>query len=100
MPRGGVDAAGAAFGRDVIGEDDRRGAIDEGMAGLQAFQSRPFKAGATAGECDRLAFGAPLPRLSKVPAGAGVGAFSIACNTGCLRSLATRSRSPCQSNRM
>ena len=34
----GVDAAGAAVGRHVVGEHDRRGAIDEGMAGLDVLQ--------------------------------------------------------------
>ncbi len=37
---GGVHAAGAAVGGDVVGEDDRRGAVDEGVAGGEAFEAR------------------------------------------------------------
>lgn len=38
MTGGGVDAAGAAIGGDVVGEDNRGRAVDERVAGGQAFE--------------------------------------------------------------
>ena len=41
VARGGVDGPGAAVGRDVVSEDDGRGAVDERMARSQALQGLP-----------------------------------------------------------
>ena len=42
VPGRGVHAARAALGGDIVRQDDRRSAVDEGMTGLEVLELRPL----------------------------------------------------------
>ena len=48
-----MHAAGAGVGRDVVGEDDGRRAVDEGVLGLQAFERAALDLEAVGGAFER-----------------------------------------------